>query len=943
MEPAEWNQIFELFHAVREKSGRDRVILLDTACGENTLLRKAVEELLKEDESADGFLSKPFLSAIAGGPHINEIVSGQIFGHYQVERLVGQGGMGQVWSAHDADLDRPVALKFLSTEALAILDTEQITREAKAGSALNHPNIVTIHEIVQAESTLAIVMELVEGESLRQLLGAPLSTAKVLAISSQLAEALAAAHGAGIVHGDIKPENILLRQDGYVKVLDFGLARRFTTETTASAGEIGLGTLRYMSPEQARGEPLMPPSDIFSLGLVLYELATGRHAFPAASPLDTAQAILRQKQVPVCDVNPAIPARLNLLIGTMLAKQPSARPSAEEVTRTLDELQRPRKAHSDAVAAIWKWAIAALLLIAVCLGAWVWKPARSAGSIASLRQITTLVPENRATAVAISPDGKLAAYANVDGIFARAIQNNETKALLAPGDFVVDWLAWFTDGERLVASGFSNGTNLPEVWLISVRGAPARELRTHARQAAPSPDGKHIAFISQDRSEVWVMGTSGEEPRRIVSGRAGDSFPLVFWSPDGRHLGLQQRHYSAGRQLWGLDLERFYQRRYQSVDLSTARITASMDLWLNSASWLPDGRLIYLGFDTSSSDFTQRLWEAKTDPRTGAFLGPPRKIAIPVMEPGSGINEMSATNDGKLVMVIKDSEQNATFVGDFDRSIPVISNIRRLTLDERTSYPHAWTRDSRAVIFESDRAGSWDIFRQRIDQRTAEPIVATHLMEVLPQLGPDGHWLLYEARPPGPKQLNDKLMRVPVDGGTPEEVSIGEPLDEFRCALDSGKRCVLRSSVRSQYRAFYELDPIYGKGRELTRTKWFPENTCDWDVSPDGRYVALPNHDSRDARIRVLALEPSPNEPREREVRLPGLSDLKGLVWAAGGEGWFVSVNMTFGNRLLFVYPNGRFRSLGDIQGWGVPSPDGRRVAFLDRIVATNAWLIERH
>jgi hypothetical protein len=134
-----------------------------------------------------------------------------------------------------------------------------------------------------------------------------------------------------------------------------------------------------------------------------------------------------------------------------------------------------------------------------------------------------------------------------------------------------------------------------------------------------------------------------------------------------------------------------------------------------------------------------------------------------------------------------------------------------------------------------------------------------------------------------------------------------------------------------------------GKGRELVRTKWRPGILGDWDIAPDGRHIAIPNHDSREAKIRVLALEQTSNEPQEREVILEGLTDLRGLVWAADGHGWFVSVDTSIGNRLLYVHLDGRFQPLGDIQGWAVPSPDGHRIAFLDRIVATNAWLIERH
>jgi hypothetical protein len=253
------------------------------------------------------------------------------------------------------------------------------------------------------------------------------------------------------------------------------------------------------------------------------------------------------------------------------------------------------------------------------------------------------------------------------------------------------------------------------------------------------------------------------------------------------------------------------------------------------------------------------------------------------------------------------SGQNAVFAGDFSESPPRIGNIRRLTLDERTNYPHAWTRDSHEVIFESNRNGNYDLFKQDVDKRTAEPIVATPLTEILPQLGPDGRCVLYLARVAGGKHLDAKLMRVPVDGGTPEEVPIGGPLDEFRCALGEGKRCVLRTTVQGDYYAFHDLDPIRSKGRELARTKWIPGILRDWNISPDSTQVAIPDHDSREARIRVVDLERRPNHASEREIVLAGLTDVRGLVWAAAGHGWFVSVDTTVGNRLLYVWSDGRF------------------------------------
>jgi eukaryotic-like serine/threonine-protein kinase len=938
MTPEEWNRLFDVFHAAREKSGGERVAVLDSACGENTLLRKAVEELLRADETANGFLSEPLFSSITREPRASPIVPGQCLGRYVTVALIGRGGMGEVWSAQDKDLDRMVALKFLTSETIVGLDPQLITREAKAASALNHHGIVTIHEVVHSGPAPAIVMELVKGKPIREVCGKPLPLPEVLDIVLQIAEALAAAHAGGVIHGDIKPENIFLRPDRYIKLLDFGLARKLTTETLALGYSPLLGTLRYMSPEQARAEPLTPASDVFSLGLVLYELLAGRHAFSATSALDTAQGILEKKAPAPSSFNPHVPARLDVLVQAMLAKAPSARPTVESVARTLSDLGNPRKGLLDSFAAAWGWAAAAILILVACFAGWRWKQARAAGNMATFRQITTLIPENRATAAAISPDGKLAAYANVDGIFLRSIQNGDTRTLSAPGDCLVDRLTWFADGTKLVASGFSTTTNLPSIWLIPTAAADATLIRSQARLAIPSPDGTRIAFVSQDWSQIWVTGIHGEKPRKVVTGVADDTFPILFWSPDGQRLAFQRRHFYQNQYLY----------QYETAEITTGRVVVEApNLLMNSASALPDGRVMFLRWDEDFNS-SHELYEVQTDVATGALKGEPRKIAALTGDDTTTLQGLSVTDNGKQAMALLRSAQSSVFVGDFSRFPPGISNVRRLTLDDRTNYPHAWTPDSRAVIFESNRRGSYDLFKQRIDQRTPDVIVATPLTEMLPQLAPDGHFVLYDASPRKSEQPwyyrlgSSKLMRVPVEGGTPQEVPIGGPLDEFRCALGAGKRCVLRTTVPGEWRTYYDLDAVRGKGPELARTRWSVEVLGDWDISPDGLQVAIPNHDSRDARIRVVSLEPRPNQPSEREVFIPGAADLRGLVWAADGQGWFVSVDTTVGRRLLYVYLDGRFRSLGDIYGWAVPSPDGRRVAFLNNIIATNVWLIER-
>ncbi|HSO75777.1 MAG TPA: protein kinase [Blastocatellia bacterium] len=271
---------------------------------------------------------------------------GTHIGHYEILSPLGAGGMGEVWRARDTRLNREVAIKVLpasfANEADRLLRFEQ---EARATSALNHPNIVTIHELGEIGAGRFIVMELVEGRTLRALIDQGCSLDAVARLGGQMTKALAAAHAAGITHRDIKPENIMVRDDGYVKVLDFGLARLVPTGMDREAATLQytqpgtlLGSARYMSPEQARGESVSHPSDIFSLGQIFYEMATGRHPFATDSILGTLNAITGQAPVTPSRVNPEIPSAIEILILQMLEKDARLRLTAAEVEIALAEI-----------------------------------------------------------------------------------------------------------------------------------------------------------------------------------------------------------------------------------------------------------------------------------------------------------------------------------------------------------------------------------------------------------------------------------------------------------------------------------------------------------------------------------------------------------------------------------------------------------------------------
>src|SRR5579863_4028956 len=318
-----WRRLEGLFYQALDLEPEARAAFLDQSCGTNTELRKEVEGLLKSAEQTMDFLQKPVLDAaqeiMNEGRH-DPIEPGTQLAHYKIISMLGAGGMGEVYLAEDLRLKRKVAIKLLAT---ALTRDERGLRrfehEAHAASALNHPNILTIYEFGQAEGLHYIASEFIDGTILRQKISAgklPLTAAVDLSI--QIASALAAAHDSGIVHRDVKPENVIIRNDGIVKVLDFGIAKLsaappggglLASAITSSVSRPGMvmGTAKYMSPEQARGLEVDARSDIFSLGSVIYEMVTGTAAFRGSTSSDIVAEILKAEPAPPAEFAPDLP------------------------------------------------------------------------------------------------------------------------------------------------------------------------------------------------------------------------------------------------------------------------------------------------------------------------------------------------------------------------------------------------------------------------------------------------------------------------------------------------------------------------------------------------------------------------------------------------------------------------------------------------------------
>ena len=359
MTPEEHQHLGKLYHEALERPAGERAAFLDQACGGDVDLRRRVDALLRAHEQAGEFLGAP-------DPHLIERPSthntsyapiagpGERFGPYEVISLIGSGGMGEVYLAQDTRLNRRIALKLLPSGVTENADRiRRFKQEARAASATNHPNIMTVFDfgeaVLQNRNIHFMAVEYIDGQTLRQrMIDSPGAIRDALEIVAQTASALAAAHEAGVIHRDVKPENIMIRRDGYVKVLDFGLAKlteRFVPEAMearkrprTNPGQV-LGTFAYMSPEQAQGQKVDERSDLFSLGCVLYEMIAGQVPFDGNTPADVIAAIVSRELSPLSQFSPGIPAELDRIVTRMLTKERSERyQSARELAIDLRNL-----------------------------------------------------------------------------------------------------------------------------------------------------------------------------------------------------------------------------------------------------------------------------------------------------------------------------------------------------------------------------------------------------------------------------------------------------------------------------------------------------------------------------------------------------------------------------------------------------------------------------
>jgi len=914
MTPERWQQIEDLFQRALERPGAERAAFLVAACAGDQDLRREVGELLGSFEQAYDFIERPACevastmgaAAPPPAPAPPAWAIGRRVGPYQIQSLLGVGGMGEVYLAADTRLGRHIALKLLP--APFTTDRERVLRferEARAASALNHPNIITIHEIGHADDAHFIAAEHIPGQTLRQrIAGGGLSLREALEVAMQAADALAAAHAAGIVHRDIKPENIMVRPDGLVKVLDFGLAKQIE-RCPGEAGEsppgvpqvktdpnMIMGTVAYMSPEQALARPADSRSDIFSLGVVLYEMVSGKKPFEGPNPAAVLDAIVYSSPEPASVARPDLPPALDRLLARVLDKDPAARhQTAAELRGDLKRLRRQLGTTSDlaesAAAALalvsrrWRGPaertglILGAAVILTGVGIWLARPgggtaARvSPWSQAARIQLTYQAGEEIYPGIA--PDGKSFIYASkaagnwdiyrqpIGGQTARnltsASADDDTHPAISPDG---GWVAFRSERE-------GGG-----IFVMDMEGGSVRRLAKAGYHPAWSPDGTKI-LCTQTRvsapaerdittNTLWAVEVATEE-RHIVS---TDDVVHPTWSPHGHRIAYWGIRQNAQRDIWTM-----------AKDGSDAKpVTDDTHLDWNPV-WSPDGKYLYFASDRQGS---MGLWRVPVDELSGDLLGPLEQVPTPAT---------------------------------FSQHPALSSNGRRLIYAEVTK-----RKNLHRVAFDPERGAVAGV---------AGPVTQGSRWARDVSLSPDGQWAVFS----GSREKQEDLYVVRSDGsGEWRPLTNDAHKDRGPQWSPDGNRIVFYSNHGDKW-DLWMVKPDGSDLRQLTSVSRADAFLPFW--SADGSRIV---YTLRSGTPYVIETAKAWGEQTPQPVTSPAYPEtwFWPRSWSADGRklvgGWRENPRSEKGGVTAYSFETRQFKNLTDFGRGGLWLKDGRRVLF---------------
>ena len=790
---------------------------------------------------------------------------GQTISHYRITGRLGSGGMGVVYEAQDLTLGRRVALKFLPPElARDASALDRFLLEARAASALNHPNICTIYAVEKDGDQSFISMELIEGQGLdTKLHSGPLPVDRLLDMSIQLADAIDAAHAKGIIHRDIKPANIFLTQRGQVKVLDFGLAKLtraagMTTETndatlddgarTASLTNPGstVGTVAYMSPEQARGEPLDARTDLFSLGTVIYQMATGQLPFSGNTSAVIFNAILERDPVPAVQLNPQIPSRLQEIIDKLLEKDRDLRyQSAADLRGDLKRLKRDTETGRKMAQPV----SAASVAVAAPESSSVRQPSSGSAVVAAARQhklgtgvaaliaivvaaaagygvyalfnrkrpvpfenisITKVTETGKAALVAISPDGKYILYvvndAGQESLWLRNLPTNSDTQVIAPAEVSYVHLRFSPDGNYLYFIRSEPGSQeLHYLYRAPLFGGTPQKLVTDIDSNITfSPDGRRIAYFRFNNPEAGkqrliLLPAEGGDEKILYSGPERGGLQDPAWSPDGKTIVcmvLQPGDAFSG--LVGFDVRSGKQRLF---------FTSAMDV-VQRPVWMPDGVGV--------------LAQTNLGRRQIVFVSYPDGVFHNVTRDTNNYSEPSLAADGRTVASVLSQPHYDLFT----MPAPSLSSgVGRQVTSGAPIFAFSWTRDSQLII---DSGSGLDLLNPESGKKTGLVAQAGAFADT-PSACPDGRYVVFTSTFGSGKQLN--IWRADASGGNLKQLSDGKVDQNPVCSPDD-RWVIYQDAVNGNRLMKVSIDG--GKPEKIS-----DELAAVFDVSPDSKTIAL--------------------------------------------------------------------------------------------------------
>jgi Tol biopolymer transport system component/tRNA A-37 threonylcarbamoyl transferase component Bud32 len=841
-------------------------------------------------------------------------MNGRTIAHYELLEKLGEGGMGVVYKARDTRLNRFVALKLLPSEK--VRDEERLrrfTQEARTASGLNHPNIITIHDIATADGTPFMVMEYVAGKTLDQIIPRKgMRLAEVLKIAAQMGDALAAAAAAGVIHRDIKPGNVMVGDNGHVKVLDFGLAKlsdraASSEQATATIVEdrprtregVVIGTVSYMSPEQAEGRPLDPRSDIFSFGAVLYEMVTGQRAFRGETSMSTISSILRDDPQPAGTLSADVPRDLEKIIARCLRKDPERRFQTMADVRVAilelkEESESGRLAMPAAAPAAKQnrlWAFGACAVILVAAAVYFGLRSRQTAPVVSGADPRTVPFTSYVTAQedpAFSPDGNQIAFSwsgdrdqnPARHIYVKLIgtdtplqltsgENRDTNPAWAPGGGAVAFLRQFPDGGAAV-------------YQVSALGGPEHriaELGLGLAKLCWSPDGKYLFSGGRGtpggKSRIWrISAETGERQALFADEIQEDGSPAI--SPDGRLLAFSRRLGDLNLGLFVTDLDRNMMPKGAPRQLPTQPGSNF------NPAWSADGDIIFR-YSTASAG---RLWRVPASGKT-----PAREWSIAL----EGANSPAiAGNRHRLAYTLGVTDSNIWRIpvagpGKAGEPALVIASARG-----DLARPGAFSPDGRRVGFESDRAGAVSVWLADADG--SKPTLlsgSTDYLSGSPSWSPDGRWVAFDNRKGGLAAI----YVIAADGGAPRRL-LNVPWEHVVPSWSHDGKWIYFCSDHTGRFEVYKVPAGGGEPAAVTRSGGFAPME-----SPDGKFLYYnrtrpsANYNSVRGKITVPLLRMPVQGGEETQV----LDAVYQRSWASTPQGiWFLWPRTPDGGELRF-------------------------------------------